>query len=209
MNADQHHRGVYLVGASGRVFCLSGTGGRGGAEHTRSARGSEDGPQRQQQEQPPEARRRQLGRWLGGDTHAHIQNLVGQLVDGGARVGGILEATAVQLIRDPHVRDAGALSAIRAPAHHRSAPRGPAADHPARHRARDFCRRAAHRGGGAPPRRRWNAASPTPSSSSNPTQVHVLREDGLSATMISTANFLSAAEYAARPHPPAPAPARC
>ena len=50
----------------------------------------------------------------------------------------------------------------------------------------------------------------TPSSSSNPTQVHVLREDGLSATMISTNNFLSAAEYAARqlrPHPPAPAAA--
>ena len=46
-------------------------------------------------------------------------------------------------------------------------------------------------------------------------QVHVLREDGLSPTMISTANFLSAAECAAaepasthrRPHPPPPHPA--
>ena len=43
-------------------------------------------------------------------------------------------------------------------------------------------------------------------------QVHVLREDGLSPTMISTANFLSAAECAAaepaslRPHPPPPHP---
>ena len=40
-----------------------------------------------------------------------------------------------------------------------------------------------------------------------PEQVHVLREDGLSATMISADNFLSAAEYAARRvHlPPSPA----
>lgn len=60
---------------------------------------------------------------------------------------------------------------------------------------------------------RWQPSpARTPSSSSNPTQVHVLREDGLSATMISTDNFLSAAEYAARrarqlrPHPPAPPP---
>ena len=63
------------------------------------------------------------------------------------------------------------------------------------------------------------AAQPSPHAEPSPhakpqlqsPQVHVLREDGLSPTMISTANFLSAAECAAaepasRPHPPPPHP---
>lgn len=67
---------------------------------------------------------------------------------------------------------------------------------------------------------RWQA-QPSPHAKPSPLakpqlqspQVHVLREDGLSPTMISSANFLSAAECAAaepaslRPHPPPPHPA--
>jgi hypothetical protein len=50
-----------------------------------------DGPQRQQgQPHEPQARRRQLGRWLGGDTHTHAPHHRSC-------------ATAVQLIRESRI----------------------------------------------------------------------------------------------------------
>ena len=73
-----------LPGAKARPLELRPRGGTAPRTH---APWPGDGPQRQQ-EQPhePQARRRQLGRWLGGDTHTHAPHHRSC-------------ATAVQLIR--------------------------------------------------------------------------------------------------------------